>query len=396
MIEMKTAIILAMGLFAQTPPPQANTTPATSEAKPIAPEFMTALQKSEQAMDSLKQFSVTARLTSSLEGPDSKQGSTSTQTIVVKRPGKVLIKADWGQFGETTERPQLRVLLDGDRLTTYFVPTKLVSTHEGTNAAEMLAGEAIIASTLEGSGLHVLTMPDMAKFVIAHTDEARLLGNETIDNVECQKFEVTYSGLKLQMWMGPINRPLLRQLSESTIIAQDEKSKLISSRLSKISWRLDQEIPDTEFQLPLPENSRKVANILEAVSQGQQESPTGKPLPEVSLKNGDNKELKTKGLKGKSITLVFWASWINSPESVLKHAAKLNTARKEGETVYLVNVGETPEKVADLLKTVKDLPESLFDSEEDLAIDLRLKGIPAVVNLNEQLIVKSVKNSLDQ
>lgn len=74
----------------------------------------------------------------------------------------------------------------------------------------------------------------------------------------------------------------------------------------------------------------------------------------------------------------------------------MNKTRKEGETVYLVNVGETPEKVADLLKTVNDLPESLFDSEEDLAIDLRLKGIPAIVNLNEQRIVKSVKNSLDQ
>lgn len=390
---MTTTLILALALLAQTAPPPP---PAANEAKPIAPEFVATLEKAEQAMDALKQFSVTARLTSSLEGPNSRQVSTSTQTITAKRPNKVLVKADWAQFGETAERPQLRVLLDGNRLTTFFVPTRLVSIHEGKDAAAELAGEAIIASTLEGSGLHVLTMPEMAKFVIAHTEEAKLQGTEAIGGVDCQKFEVNFSGLRLQMWLGPVERPLLRQLAETTVISPNPKSKLTSSRVSKLSWQLDQEIPDQEFQLPLPENSRRVDDILQAISQGQQQSPEGKPVPDVALKLADGKSISTKDFKGKSVTLVFWASWVNNPEAALKHAAQLQAARTEGQSVYLVNVGETPEKVADLLKSVKDVPESLFDSEEDMAIDLRLKAVPAVVELDKSGNVTSVKFSVPQ
>lgn len=191
---MTNILILALTTLAQATPP-----PATHESRPIAPEFIATLHKSELTMDALKQFSVTARLTASLEGAGTRQGSTSTQTIIAKRPDKMLIKADWAQFGEAVERPQLRVLLDGTRLTTFFVPTKLVSLHEGKNAAEELAGEAIIASSLESSGLHVLTMPEMARFVIAHTEEAKLVGTESVDGIECQKFEVAYGGMRLNL-----------------------------------------------------------------------------------------------------------------------------------------------------------------------------------------------------
>lgn len=386
---MTTTIILALVALAQAAPPPPPT--AANEAKPIAPEFTATLEKSERVMDTLKQFSVTAKLTSSLEGPGSRQVSTSTQTILAKRPGKVLIKADWAQFGESAERPQLRVLLDGNRLTTFFVPSRLVSKHEGKDADVELAGEAIIASTLEGSGLHVLTMPEMAKFVMAHTEEAKLLGTEALEGVDCQKFEVLFSGLRLQMWLGPVDKPLLRQLAETTVISQSGENKLTSSRVSKISWALDQEIPDSEFQLQLPENARRVDDILQAISQGQQESAEGKPVPDAQLKQADGKAFNSKEFKGRPVTLLFWASWINDPQAALQQAAKINAARKEGEAVYLVNVGETSEKVADLLKSVKDLPESLFDTEEDLTIDLRLKALPAVVEIAPSGDVTRVK-----
>lgn len=381
---MTNALILALAALAQT------AAPAVNEARPLAPEFISTMQKSEQAMDALKQFSVTARLTSSLAGSSSRQGSTSTQTITAKRPDKVLIKADWAQFGESAERPQLRVLLDGTRLTTYFVPGRLVCEHKGKNAAEVLAGEGIIASTLEGSGLHVLTMPEMAKFVISHTDEAKLAGHEVIEGVACQKFDVVYSGLHLQMWLGPVDQPLLRQLAETTVISADPKNKLSSSRVSKISWSLDKAIPDSEFQLPVPENSRRVDDILEAISLAQQQPVEGKPVPAAELKLADGKSIKTSDFKGKSVKLLFWASWINDPQTILQHAAKLNAARKDGEALYLVNVGETPEKVADLLKSVKDLPECLFDIEEDLTIDLRLQAVPAVVEIDQSGLTRTI------
>lgn len=385
---MTTAIILTLAALAQSAPPIVN------ESRPIAPEFIATLQKSEKTIDALKQFSVTAKVTSSLEGLNLRQGSTSTQSILVNRPGKVLVKADWAQFGETVERPQLRVLLDGNRLTTYFVPLRYVSVHEGKDAAEELAGEAIIDSTLEGSGLHVLTMPEMSQFVIAHTDEAKLIGSEAVDGIECQKFEVVYSGLKLTMWLGPVEKPLLRQLSETTVISQDEKSKLTSSRISKLSWVTDQQIPDQEFQLQLPENSRRVDNILQALSEVQKQSPVGKPAPEIVLINSQGKPVKPAEWKGRKVTLVFWASWMNDPETALKHASKLNADKKADESIYLINVGETAEKISELLKQVSGLPENLFDQDDDLAIELRLNGIPSIVEISDSGAIKTISPGL--
>ena len=386
---MTPAIFLTLALLAQAPPAAPATAPA-SEARPIAPEFVAAIEKSEQAMDALKQFTVTARLNSSLESPGMKQGSTSTQTITAKRPGKMLIRADWAQFGESAERPQLRVLLDGTRLTTFFVPSRLVSFHEGKDAAEELAGEAIIASTLESSGLHVLTMPDMAKFVLAHTDEAKLAGTEVVDGIECRKFEVAYSGMRLNLWMGPESQPLLRKLSESTVITRDDKSQLTSSRTSVLSWSVNKEIPDSEFQLPLPEKTSRVDNILQALSEPPKEPVIGRPLPDSVLTDIKGVVVKPSAWKGSQVTLVFWASWMNSPEETLRHAAKLNENKKPQESVYLVNVGEQPAKVADLLQSVKGLPNCIFDTEDDLLVYLSLKAIPAIVILNNDTTLKSI------
>jgi hypothetical protein len=78
----------------------------------------------------------------------------------------------------------------------------------------------------------------------------------------------------------------------------------------------------------------------------------------------------------------------------LKHAAKLNGEKKADESVYLINVGETPEKISDLIKQVSGLPENLFDREDDLAIELRLNGIPSIVEISDSGLIQSIKSGL--
>jgi thiol-disulfide isomerase/thioredoxin len=179
------------------------------------------------------------------------------------------------------------------------------------------------------------------------------------------------------------------------VISQDEKSKLTSSRISKLSWVTDRQIPDHEFQLNLPENSRRVDNILQALSEVQKQSPVGKPAPEIALVNTQGKAVKPAEWKGRKVTLVFWASWMNNPETALQYASKLNADTKADEAIYLVNVGETPDKISELLKQVSGLPENLFDQDDDLAIELRLNGIPSVVEIDATGIIRKISNTFD-
>lgn len=358
------------------------------ETRPIAAEFLDTLEKSEKTLESLKSFSVKARLVSKLTstgaGKDQDLVSTSTQTLTMIRPDKALIEADWAQFGEPDERPYLRALLDGRKLTTVFVPMNLFSIHTGQKADERLSQDSIITSTLNGSGLDVLLRPEMTRFVISHTDEAKFLGEETTGGVICRKFEAFFAGHQVVMWIGPEDKPLMRKLSETREIEATGETRLTSTRTSTLDWKTAEEIPAETFRLEVPGNAREVTNILETISSEASRTAVGSQLPEIALTTMKGDGRKTSEWKGRAMTIVFWASWMNAPETVLKAVAKMRSESKSPDDIVLVNVGENPAKIRAILDAIPGLPECLIDPEEDLTLGIRIKGIPSFVRIDTE------------
>ncbi len=358
------------------------------ETRPIAAEFLTTLEKTEKTLDSLKSFSVKAHLVSKLTstgaGKDQDLVSTSTQTLTMIRPDKALIEADWAQFGEPDERPYLRALLDGRKLTTVFVPMNLYSIHTGEKADERLSRDSIITSTLNGSGLDVLLKPEMTRFVISHTDEAKYLGEETTEGVICRKFEAFFAGHQVVMWIGPEDKPLMRKLSETREIEATGGTRLTSTRTSTLHWKTADEIPAETFRLEVPGKAREVTNILETISSEASRTAVGSQLPEIALMTMKGDRRMTSEWKGRAMTIVFWASWMNAPETVLKAVAKMRSESKSPDDIVLVNVGENPLKIRAILDGIPGLPECLIDPEEDLTLGIRIKGIPSFVRIDTE------------
>ena len=216
-LVMLTTLFMLLTVTGQTPGPSGSRADFKPLPEPnkVAPEFAEILGRSEKAMAALGSFSVKVHVTAILEGPGSKTGSTSTQTILARRPDRFAVIADWAQLGEEQERPTLRVACDGRKLTTYFIPGRLYSEYDGPNPSAQTGHTAIIGSTLSGSGLDVLTRSDMRDFVLRQTSQAELRGKELVDGIDTLKFRVVYAAQELLMWIGPTNQPLLRRLEQT-------------------------------------------------------------------------------------------------------------------------------------------------------------------------------------
>ncbi len=70
------------------------------------------------------------------------------------------------------------------------------------NPAGQIARTLIIPKVLEGSGLEILTRPDMRDHVLRETTEAKRIGTENVDGIATEHFRVDWHGAVLDLWIG--------------------------------------------------------------------------------------------------------------------------------------------------------------------------------------------------
>jgi len=378
---MLTTLLMLLTVTGQTSGPSGSGADFRPLPEPnkVAPEFAAILDRSEKAMAALGSFSVKVHVTATLEGPGSKTGSTSTQSILARRPDRFAVMADWAQLGESQERPTLRVACDGRKLTTYFVPGRLYSECSGPDIAAQLARTGIIASTLSGSGLDVLTRPDMRSVVLRQTSAAESLGKEQVNGVETVKFRVVYAGQELLMWIGPAAQPLLRRLEQTTVLTPAAGRTLTSRRRADHHWSTDMSIPDEAFHLAIPDGVQRVDDILEALTDPSSTTPVGKTAPALTLTDLGGRQVMPTGTKGKPIILIFWATWAPKTDATLKQIASLARALSDRATLFAVSTGDHAERVRERTRGIDGLPTLLLDPGDASAVALGLKGVPSVV-----------------
>ena len=389
---MLTTLVMLLTVTGQTPGqsgPRADFKPLPEPNK-VAPEFAEILDRSEKAMAVLGSFSVKVHVIAILEGPGSKTGSTSTQTILARRPDRFAVIADWGQLGEEQERPTLRVACDGRKLTTYFIPGCLYSEYDGPNPSAQAGHTAIIGSTLSGSGLDVLTRSDMRDFVLRQTSQTELCGKELVDGIDTLKFRVVYAGQELLMWIGPTKQPLLRRLEQTLELTPADGRKLISQRRADLTWSLDSGIPDTAFSLAIPKGVERVDDIYAALSDAKSTSPVGKKAQALTLLDLYGKHVALNGQSGKPVVLAFWATWAPNTAETLKQIAALSKELGDRATLFAVNLGDHAKKVEEHTKGISDLPTVLVDPDDTCAAAFRLKEVPSVVVIGADGVVVEI------
>ena len=85
------------------------------------------------------------------------------------------------------------------------------------------------------------------------TPQVRHLGMEVVDGVECHKLEYRLKdkgGWLLLVEAG--DQPLIREVRTQATEKPDSEKKRLPNRIEFKNWKLDQEIPATEFAIPSP------------------------------------------------------------------------------------------------------------------------------------------------
>ncbi len=393
---MLTTLLMLLTVIGQTPAPSGSGADFKPLPEPnkVAPEFADILDRSEKAMAALGSFSVKVHVTATLEGPGSKNGSTSTQTILARRPDRFAVMADWAQLGEAQERPSLRVACDGRKLTTYFVPGRLYSEYSGPDIPAQLGRTAIIASTLSGSGLDVLTRPDMRAFVLGQASTAELLGREVLKGVDTVKFRVVYAGQEMLMWIGPNDQPLLRCLEQTLVLTPSDGQKLASHRIAELTWSQEIALPDQAFTLAIPVGVEKVDDIYTALTGQTSSTLVGKKAPTMTLVDLGGKNIAPLAITSKPVVLVFWATWAPNTTETLKQIAALTRVVGDHATLFAISVGDTASKVNEHIKGIEGLPTVLLDPADTSALAFGLEGVPSVVVIGTDGVIKGIFHGL--
>lgn len=125
---------------------------------------------------------------------------------------------------------------------------------------------------------------------------------------------------------------------------------------------------------------------------GSTEPLIGKQAPEFTLARlkGEASNF-TNARAGKKAVIIFWATWCpHCHEELARLSKTIGEIEQKGIKILLVDVGETKEEVKAYFDNKGYDFNSFLDEENALQEPYAIVGVPTVVFVNEQGIVKSV------
>ncbi len=115
----------------------------------------------------------------------------------------------------------------------------------------------------------------------------------------------------------------------------------------------------------------------------------GKFAPDFSLENTNGKELSLSDYEGKTVMVVFWATWCHYCEQEIPTLNTIYNKYKNQDFVILaINLGDSPEEVKKFQTSHNISYPVLLDPNNTLKKTYKTSGIPAhfVINANGKII----------
>ncbi len=115
----------------------------------------------------------------------------------------------------------------------------------------------------------------------------------------------------------------------------------------------------------------------------------GRYAPDFSLENTNGKELSLSDYEGKTVMIVFWATWCHYCEQEIPTLNAIYKKYKNQDFVILaINLGDSPEEVRRFQTSHNISYPVLLDPNNTLKKTYRTSGIPAhfVINANGKIV----------
>lgn len=343
--------------------------------------FDEVLEETAALLASLKSYRVEVEGTWESEGQEPAACGNSRHTLTVQQPRMFRIEATASDHAE----PDLVCVSDGKKATTLLAARKLYSQSAVVSASSKVATNTMLAMSLAGSGIDVLLQPDLVHFLHSRATGIKHLGDEQLDDELCHHFEMMFGEHHVQLWVSAEDQPLLKQIVRRTTVPLGEGKSYSLVATSKLTWTFDKTYPEETFTLAIPEGSRKVGDIYEALTGDEAATRIGQMLPDFDLTKLDGTKLNlNKVEKRKPTVLIFWASWcVPSVSEQSTSSDFVKQSIEQGVDFYAVNVGEPLGDVRKFMAARKPSSTIVLDTQGAAATALRLDELPAAVVVDE-------------
>jgi thiol-disulfide isomerase/thioredoxin len=352
-----------------------------------AAHFDTVLQQSLATLKTANGFAVEVDSTWNAKG-DQHASLAGSYTRLISAGGRYRVEVQ----SKAASSPDLICVNDGTKVTTYYPARKIYSQHALNEPEASLAGNKMLAMSLQGSAVDILLQPDVAGFVHSQASALTDGGDSLVDGQKAHHFELLWAGAKVGLDFAAEGQPLLLQFTRTTVVPAAMGQHYTQVCTAKFKWRLNERPSDPAFVLAVPSDGRRVNEIYDALSGDDAAGLLDQPLPKVTLARLDGADFNVVADTTKKATVfIFWATWCAASVEDLPAVHKFVAEYKDrGVAFYAVNVGEAPGAVRRFTDKHPLVSSVVLDPRSSLSSALRIQELPAVVIAGPDNAVRAI------
>lgn len=369
-------------LRAQERPDAGSTVPTlpakSSKLTPAQVKFDAAVRAIEQVLRGAPHATVKVESSWQTQGLTPEAKGTNHVSVTVANPGQLRLEASPGDNPQS----KLTIICDGKTLTRQLSPQNIYSQTLTRNPYNDLQTDALTHQTLEGSGAEFLIRPDLHGTLISQTVRVDDLGLREEDGRRLQVFQIVLAnGREVEVQLLEGRQPVPVVMKTTLVIPVDEKKNFQMSIHSRLTWDFQsQPRPDT-FTPQVPPGARRVADLLHALTAGDNSALVGQPAPPIQLTELDGSRFQLPGPPGEDvIVLYFFATWAAPSVADMPNIQRLRDEySKRGVRFVPVDVGESVETVKAFITKTGIRSAVHLDPKGEAIAALRTTSLPTVV-----------------
>jgi len=377
-----TGDLAAQQRGAQESPDAGSTVPAvpakTAQLTPAQRKFDAAVRAVEQALRGAPHASVKVESTWQTQGLNPEAKGTNHVSVTVANPGKLRLEASPGDNPQS----KLTIVSDGKTLSRLLSPQNIYSQTLTRNPYEDLQADALTHQTLEGSGAEFLIRSDLHGTLMSQIVRVEDQGLREEKGRQLQGFHfVLASGREVEVQMLGGRHPVPVAMKTTLIIPVDDNKKFQMSIHSKLTWDFQSQPDPATFTPQVPKGARRVADLLHALTVGDNSALVGQPAPRIQLTGLDGSQIELPGPPGDDvIVLYFFATWAAPSVSDMPNIQRLRDEyTKRGVRFVPVDVGESVETLKAFMEKAGIRSTVHRDPKGEAIAALRTTSLPTVV-----------------
>lgn len=380
-----TVVVLAGSpagrLDAQERPAAPSTVPTGAPQAPsVTPaqrKFDAALRAVEQTLRAAPHVSVKVESNWHTEGLTPEAKGRNHVTVTLANPGKLRLEASPGDDPQA----KLTVVWDGQTLLRLLSPQHLYSQTATRRPYDELLSDSLTHQTLEGSGAEFLIRPQLHSTLMAQTVRVEDLGVREEQGHRLQGYHcVLANGRDVEVQLLEGRQPVPVAVQTTLVIPVDDQKKFRMTIRSRLTWDLTTTPPPETFALQVPSGAKRVADLMQALTEGDSSSLVGQPAPPIHLVGLDNSELNLPGDGKEVVVLYFFATWAAPSISDMPGIQRLRDEyTKRGVRFVPVDVGEPVEALQAFIDKAGIRSAVYRDPKGEAIAALRTTALPTVV-----------------